>query len=120
MLTPTKFIEDLHNRASKHPYLSDLRRQEDVWNILTALRSFDGPIHDKGLKNFTTERVRGVVGLEDRHFSVRYEPLGKYEMLARDDLLYTADTHFALHYSRAVETIRRIYSYDLKEEKVIP
>jgi hypothetical protein len=90
-----------------------------LWHILTALRGPDNPDSEQ-LKCFTTQRVRGIIGLEGVFaYSSRME-LGPEEIRVREDFRAHSQLHFDTHFSRAIGAIRRLYGYDLLKEAICP
>jgi len=88
-------LVDFMNSKSDMPSL-------DLWNILTALRGPDS--EDDFLKNKTTARIRGAIGLDPRglFFRVSTEKpctLNFNEMDAQD--------HFRIHYNNAIRSLKK-------------
>ena len=92
----------------------------DLWHILTALRGPDHHENTNRLKDTTTARIRGFIGLKPYNTSfgatIQNTPLADYRRIQRDDCLSSADDHFRSHYNRAVASIQDLYGYDLETE----
>ena len=110
-------LEDIIARA-KSKVRSNNLRNELVWNVVTALRGLDAETGDEVVKNLTTGRIRGVLGLSSSNFLVvRESNLSCSELLLRDEALVRAPYHFQIHYRTAVPAIRVLYDWDLEKEE---
>ena len=88
-----------------------------IYSILAFIRGPDGG--DYTLKYLTTERVRSIVlPCLHKHCNTNPIPLNSNQIVQRDKLLKLyCNQHFASHYAAAVETIKRLYNYDLLTER---
>lgn len=106
-MRPSQLIDDLKAHGAT---------EEQIWHILTALRSCDDPKCDERLKWRTTARIRGVLNLEGP-FDVNPYALSPYDKDKRDELLTEAPSHFFYHYHDAVNAIEKLYKYNLITEQ---
>jgi len=107
-------LEYIKNEVSKNNSES-----EYLWSILSALRGPDDMNCE--LKMLTTGRIRSIVfGNWPHHaYMCNHYTLDPDEREYRDKLLEECSLHFAAHYHSAVEAIRKVYKYDLLNEKKI-
>jgi hypothetical protein len=110
---------------------------ELIWDLITSFRSLDMGLTINSrieLKTLTTERIRAVVGIDismfiaprtGRYTGGSYMPVVNFAALnaeqraRRDELLAKAPPHFRSHYQAAVDAIRILYRYNLKEEREV-
>ena len=72
------------------------------------------------MKQFTTARVRAILGFSDvMTYTVNNQPLDSRDRKSLNDMLNSADIshHFISHYYSAVGVIDQYYNYDLRNEK---
>jgi len=99
--------------------------QDRVWDIITALRAIDMRTRRIGtadrLKTLTTARIRAVTQIWTSEVEVSTKALTLEERQEREKLLWSkcVPPHFRSHYARAVWAIRRLYKYDLQDEKPV-
>lgn len=84
-----------------------------LWDILSALRGPDAA-HSEVLKEITTARVRGAVGLKPTSFAIVdtqepiYKDMNVWDMTTELSRLYRAEYHFAKHYGNAVKALKAL------------
>ena len=88
--------------------------------IISALRGPDWTTslaeQTHELKQYTTARIRHIV-IPKYKGDVRVAPLGKGEQEKRNTLLGGAPSHFSMHYYEACDAIKRVFKYDLINER---
>lgn len=99
---------------------------EQFQKVISALRGPDFVVPNqegylpKGglerLKYLTTGRIRAIVA--PNYFGDRtMQPLCGHEQIERDEWLDYVPKHFKSHYKEAVDAIKHVYKWDLKNEK---
>ena len=100
------------------------KRDGDLWDMLTALRSCDS---EYSIKEYTTERLRAVLGLnadiltkcQGRRPGSNPFALNKQEQTARDKILASTPEHFQAHWKFATDAVRYATGYDLNIETYV-
>lgn len=92
-----------------------------LWSALAFIRGCDsmnpGSRDDDFLKNFTTERVRRLLGF---HWLGGEAPATKEEISRRDALIILQPGHWRSHWRDAVSAIRELKGWDLDTEQPWP
>ena len=99
----------------------DTNETRDLYFVLTALRGPDFYDELGSLKSKTTSRIRSFISKKLMyHCSVIRNPINNKNITSRNKRLKIGfRNHFAEHYKKAVEVIKRTEHYDLEtEEKV--
>lgn len=96
-------------------FLNNRTREESrqLWDVLSALR---GPDSDDShmLKDVTTARLRGAIGLRQQSFAVVsysepiYKDVSGWDMSDSLKNSHNAQHHFAKHYSNAVQALKAL------------
>jgi hypothetical protein len=109
-------------KETKDKTLEDTNNNSALWAIITALRGPDTK-DDDILKDLTTARIRGILGLENNSVVVHYEPLTDAEIVKRTALLNQRLTplwcgdHFAEHFRNAVMGLKTL-GYDVPDKEL--
>jgi len=94
----------------------------NVWNILTALRSYDDIIINKNtiitelFKNLTTSRLRAIIGFKSQLFDCNPQPLTTEQIKKRNQLLYNL-SHFRTHFIAGMESAK-ILGFQIPDEEL--
>lgn len=100
---------------------------DPFWSVVSALRGPDVPnnaVHnpksaekwDK-LKDLTTARLRGILGMSDCNLDIRTKPLSEVEIHLRNKLLdWAGSGHFKTHFVNAIYVLRRS-GYEVPEKE---
>lgn len=121
------WLKELMERAKKKEIENKMTGDYTIWNILTALRgpdiifSYDVTNEHQKLKELTTARIRGILGIPEENFYIRRLPLTAIEIAERDCLLEKSvnqtstkfqNTHFFLHFTMAILALSTL-GYDV-------
>lgn len=123
-----EWLRELMKRAGENLVTNEITDDYTIWNILTALRGPDNVIpndianENLRLKELTTARIRGILGITKEDVCIRDQPLTDAEIKERDNLLEKSmhqnlryqDTHFFLHFSLAISALERL-GYDIPD-----
>lgn len=129
MKTIVKVLRELLSKTkekkkkNKAEDLEKTTNQSSLWAIITALRGPDND-NDEELKELTTARVRGILGLERDSVNVCYEPLTDEEITQRNNLLDKRRNnpvfgdHFTEHFKNAMNGLKTL-GYDVPEKELL-
>lgn len=118
-----KPVEELTIREVLSGISTDVRSDEDAWDIVTALRGPDvGRRVSKAnrdkmfqLKALTTKRIRGILLLDSRSLAVERHELTELQVETRNKLLYWCpSTHFVNHFVSAIRVLS-IWKYSVPQ-----
>lgn len=109
---------DMIRRANKLYCYPFHQEEKDItlWNLVSMLRGPDENLVTQ-VKWLTVSRLRSVVGVRNRYLDVNHEPLSDSQRYLRDKILKEASTHFNQHWDNAINSVRKMYNYDLTEDK---
>lgn len=114
------WLNELMRVAREEEIPNQITGDYSLWNILTSLRGPDMGVdrENQRLKELTTARIRGILGITDDRFYVRHRILSSDEILERDELLEKAvrqhpnssyqNTHFFFHFVLAMLALKRL------------
>ena len=123
------WLHELMRVARENVKANKITGDYSLWNILTALRGPDlgDNAENQRLKELTTGRIRGILGIVEDRFYVRHDVLSPDSILERDELLEKSvrqhpisefqNTHFFFHFVLAMLALRRL-GYDIPDNEM--
>ena len=108
-----------------YSWLTTFKRDGDLWNVLSALRSCDVAPE---AKDSTTMRLRAILGLNSNILgnprgkipASNERPIAGNNRMDRNKILAQAPLHFQEHWTLAVKSVRHAMGYDLNTETKVP
>ena len=123
------WLNELMRVAREGEISNKITGDYSLWNILTALRGpdFGTNSENQRLKELTTARIRGILGIVEDRFYVKSDSLTPDEIEERDDLLERSvrsplfdgpyqNTHFFSHFVLAMLALKNL-GYDVPDEE---